>query len=204
MFRQWNSPASVFQMLKRLSAGQPCDMTGIEDFGTLAERGGVQWPFAAGEQDERRERRLFEDGQFFHEDRRVRFLCEAPRPMPEQPNEQYPFLLLTGRGSAAQWHTQTRTEKSAILRKLYPRELYAEINPQDAKRLAVRTGGLVRIASQRGELAPSHWSRRLFSRGKCFCPCTTRQRIFLPMPSSTRIPISQLIKRARILVEALR
>ena len=79
-----------------------------------------------------RERRLFEDGQFYHADGRARFICESPRPLPEQPNRKYPFVLLTGRGSAAQWHTQTRTAKSAVLRKLYPQELYVEINPHDA------------------------------------------------------------------------
>ena len=42
------------------------------------------------------------------------------------------MILLTGRGSAAQWHTQTRTAKSAVLRKLYPSEIYVEINPHDA------------------------------------------------------------------------
>jgi anaerobic selenocysteine-containing dehydrogenase len=171
MFRQWDSPASVFQLLKRLSAGQPCDMTGIKDFGSLAERGGVQWPFPAGGHDHRQERRLFEDGQFFHEDRRARFIVEAPRPMPEQPNEKYPFLLLTGRGSAAQWHTQTRTAKSAILRKLYPSDLYVEINSQDAGRLAVRTGDILRIASQRGELR----ARALVT------PTVQPGQVFLPM-----------------------
>ncbi len=79
----------------------------------------------------RTERRLFEDGRFYHPDGRARFLCESPRPLPEQPNAKYPFVLLTGRGSAAQWHTQTRTAKSAILRKLYAQELYVEINPHD-------------------------------------------------------------------------
>ena len=38
-------------------------------------------------------------------------------------------MLLTGRGSSAQWHTQTRTSKSQVLRTLYPDAPYAEINP---------------------------------------------------------------------------
>ena len=118
----------MFQLLKRLSAGQPCDITGIDDYDMLDERGGVQWPYPADRLTIRQERRLFEDGQFYHADGRARFMCEAPRPLPEPPNEKYPFVLLTGRGSAAQWHTQTRTAKSAVLRKLYPEELYVEIN----------------------------------------------------------------------------
>jgi assimilatory nitrate reductase catalytic subunit len=51
------------------------------------------------------ERRLFEDGRFYHTDGRARFICELPQPFPEQPTAKYPYILLTGRGSAAQWHT---------------------------------------------------------------------------------------------------
>jgi predicted molibdopterin-dependent oxidoreductase YjgC len=152
MFCRWDSPAAVFELLKQLSAGQPCDITGIAGYEALVERGGIQWPYASGESDDRTERRLFADGRFYHPDGRARFIAEAPRPLPELPNDKYPFLLLTGRGSAAQWHTQTRTAKSAILRKLYPSELYVEINPQDAQGLGIRPGDLVRIASQRGQL----------------------------------------------------
>jgi len=60
------------------------------------------------------ERRLFEDGLFYHTDKKARFLFEAPRDMPEPPDEEYPFVLLTGRGSSSQWHTQTRTGKWTI------------------------------------------------------------------------------------------
>jgi assimilatory nitrate reductase catalytic subunit len=152
MFRPWNSPADVFQLLKRLSAGQPCDFTGIDDYSMLVDRGGLQWPFVAAADEHESQRRLFENGRFFHPDGRARFIYEAPRPLREPPNEKFPYLLLTGRGSSAQWHTQTRTAKSAILRKLYPSELYAEVNPQDATRLRARTGDRVQIASQRGRL----------------------------------------------------
>lgn len=31
-----------------------------------------------------------------------------------------PFVLLTGGGSSAQWHTETRTAKPGVLRRLYP------------------------------------------------------------------------------------
>src|SRR3954466_8422390 len=32
MFRDWSSPEAAFQILKRVSAGQPCDITGIRDY----------------------------------------------------------------------------------------------------------------------------------------------------------------------------
>ena len=51
MFRHWDSPEAVFQLIKRLSAGQPCDITGIDDYEMLDRSGGIQWPFREGELD---------------------------------------------------------------------------------------------------------------------------------------------------------
>ncbi len=98
-----------------------------------------------------RERRLFADGKFFTPDGRARFLFDQPRPMPEQPDAEFPFILLTGRGSSAQWHTGSRTDKSDVLRKLAPRELYVEIHPDDAAQLRISANERVRIRSRRGE-----------------------------------------------------
>ncbi|HEU5077565.1 MAG TPA: molybdopterin oxidoreductase family protein [Opitutaceae bacterium] len=98
----------------------------------------------------RKGRRLFEDGKFYTPDGRARFVFDMPRSMPEQPDGKYPFLLLTGRGSSAQWHTGSRTNKSDVLRKLAPRELYVEINPTDADRLKIKSGERVVVFSRRG------------------------------------------------------
>jgi assimilatory nitrate reductase catalytic subunit len=110
MFRKWKSPADVFQLLKRLTAGQPCDISSIDDYEMLDRCGGIQWPLAenAGNSATHNqlanftERRLFEDGQFFHADGRARFVCEPPHAWPEPPSQRFPFILLTGRGTAAQ------------------------------------------------------------------------------------------------------
>jgi assimilatory nitrate reductase catalytic subunit len=118
----------------------------------LNERGGIQWPCTLGEDSDVLERRLFEDGQFYHADGRARFIGSEPTPLRETPDAHYPFLLLTGRGSAAQWHTQSRTSKSQILKKLYPADVYVELNPRDASELRIRPGDWVTVASQRGSL----------------------------------------------------
>ena len=83
------------------------------------------------------QRRLFADGQFFKPDGRANFIFEAPRPMAEPTYESFPFILLTGRGTTSQWHTQTRTAKSDVLRKLYPEQVYVEIHPDDAAQLGI-------------------------------------------------------------------
>src|SRR5215218_10200873 len=103
----------------------------------LDREGGVQWPLPEGTPLDSGERRLFEDGRFFHPDGRARLIVEDVRPMPEATSRDYPLLLLTGRGSSSQWHTQTRTGKSAVLRRLSPQELYVEVSPVDADALGV-------------------------------------------------------------------
>ncbi len=172
LFREWESPEATFQILKRLSAGQPCDITGIADYAMLDERGGIQWPCPAGGPPPApgSERRLFEDGRFHHPDGRARFLFEDPHPLPEAPGERYPFLLLTGRGTAAQWHTQTRTAKSAVLRKLYPDDVYVEINPADARARGIRPHARVEVRSRRGRIKATAFVTRSVQPGHLFVP----------------------------------
>jgi ferredoxin-nitrate reductase len=96
------------------------------------------------------ERRLFADGKFYTPDRRAKFLFDEPRPLPEPTDADYPFLLNTGRGSSAQWHTGSRTDKSAVLRKLAPNVPWIEINPADASALGIVTGQKIAVRSRRG------------------------------------------------------
>jgi ferredoxin-nitrate reductase len=164
LFEKWSSPEATFQILKELSRGQPCEFTGISSYEHIDRAGGIQWPFTDKDAiaptpthepvtapHPARERRLFADGKFFTPDRRAKFLFDQPRPMPEMPDADYPMILLTGRGSSAQWHTGSRTDKSDVLRKLAPRELYVEINPADADLLRIANNELVRVRSRRGE-----------------------------------------------------
>ncbi len=170
MFRAWQSPAATFQLLKMLSRGRPFDFTGIRDYDHLAAAGGIQWPYPAATSESRiadcgsriaqseipnpqseiQERRLFADGRFFTPDGRAKFLFDPPRPLPEPPDAEYPFLLLTGRGSSAQWHTGSRTDKSAVLRKLAPTVLTADVHPDDAARLGISAGQRIAVRSRRG------------------------------------------------------
>jgi anaerobic selenocysteine-containing dehydrogenase len=151
LFAGWKTPEDVFDSIKELSRGRPCDITGIRDYRMLDEAGGVQWPLGEGAQLESSERRLFEDGVFHHPDGRARFCFEPPRPLPEPTDDEFPFVLNTGRGSSAQWHTETRTRRSPVLAKLHAAEPCVEIHPDDAARLGVANGERVRLRSRRGE-----------------------------------------------------
>ncbi|MFV0442766.1 MAG: molybdopterin oxidoreductase family protein [Planctomycetaceae bacterium] len=178
MFRRWTSPEAVFQLLKDCSRGMPCDMTGIADYQHLEAERGIQWPCSIEETSSTgdaaaadfTERRLFTEGRFYHADGRAKFLFEDPRPLAEKVSSRYPFLLLTGRGSASQWHTQTRTGKSAVLRKLYPAAPFVELNPTDAARLGVVHNERVLVASQRGNLIASAFLTNNVQPGQVFVP----------------------------------
>jgi assimilatory nitrate reductase catalytic subunit len=154
MFRKWTSPETTFAILKELSRGQPCDITGIDGYDALEELRGVQWPLPEGSAPlaPRSERRLFEDGHFFHADQRARFVFDEPQKLPEPTDKDWPLTLLTGRGSSSMWHTQTRTAKSPVLRKLAASTPYVEISPVDANELGIAQSDWVVVESRRGSM----------------------------------------------------
>jgi predicted molibdopterin-dependent oxidoreductase YjgC len=171
MLRAFESPEQTFQLLKKVSKGQPCDITGITDYAMLDDRRGIQWPLPEGRDVAvQAERRLFEDGTFFHPDGRAKLLFEAPRPLPEATDERYPLILLSGRGTSSQWHTQTRTAKSTVLRKLYPEEVYVEVNPEDARRYGLSPSDYAIVESRRGKLRARVHVTHVVQPGQVFVP----------------------------------
>jgi len=169
MFRRWKTPSDVFQIMKELSAEQPCDFGGIEDFDHIDREGGIQWPLPKGQSPEK-ERRLFHEGAFYTPDARARFLYESPAADPEPPGGEYPLRLLTGRGSSAQWHTQTRTGKSGVLRNLSPAYNYLEIHPLDALKYGIESGREVKVASLRGSVTVQAFVTPTVPEGAVFMP----------------------------------
>jgi assimilatory nitrate reductase catalytic subunit len=171
LFRKWTTPEMAFQFLKEASRGQPCDITGIKDFAMIDQCGGLQWPWSDQETEApTQERRLFADGKFYTEDGKARFVFEKPRAVPEPVSEEYPLVLLTGRGSSAQWHTQTRTGKSAILRKMHPEELWVEINPLDAKANGIEDGAYAIVKSRRASAKARARVTAIVQPGQIFMP----------------------------------
>ncbi|TDA65286.1 MAG: formate dehydrogenase subunit alpha [Chloroflexi bacterium] len=70
-------------------------------------------------------------------------------PNAEMPDDEYPFVLSTGR-VLEHWHGGTMTRHS-WMDDLFP-EALMEINPADAANLAIRDGGPVRVTSRRGSI----------------------------------------------------
>ena len=170
LFTEWSTPEAAFRIMQRVSAGQPCDITGIAGYAMLEERGGVQWPCPSGLTEPEPQRRLFADGRFYTADGRAHFIFEAPRPMAEPTDESYPFILLTGRGTTSQWHTQTRTSKSDVLRKLYPEQVHVEIHPDDALQLGIAAFDLMTITSRRLSVRATAVITPIVQPGQVFMP----------------------------------
>ena len=183
MFKDWDSPESVFKILRGLTEGQPCDITGIEDYKMIEENGGIQWPLKKGEEKFDQQRRLFEDGKFYHPDQKAKMLFEAPRRVGEPVSKSLPYNLITGRGTSSQWHTQTRTSKSAVLNKLSPQEIYAEVNPDDAKELEIRDNEWIYVVSRRGRIKVKAFITTSVKPKQIFIPMHYKETNQLTFPS---------------------
>jgi assimilatory nitrate reductase catalytic subunit len=192
LFAEWSSPEATFQVLKRLSAGTACDITGIEDYWMLDENRGIQWPLPEGEAvTAGSERRLFEDGRFYRANGRAKLWFEEPREVPEPADDAYPLLLLTGRGSSSQWHTGSRTNKSPVLRKLFAKEPYVELNPEDALEHGIEPNAWVLVESRRGRARARAFVSQVVQPGQCFMPmhyAATNQLTFPAIDPYSRQP----------------
>jgi assimilatory nitrate reductase catalytic subunit len=177
------SPAEIFAEHAALSA---FENEGARDFdigGLVAltndaydRLSPTQWPlrrdYAFSEQ------RLFADGDFFTDDRRGRFVPVGPPPVAT--DELFPLRLNTGR-IRDQWHTMTRTGKTARLCQ-HIAEPFIEVHPDDAHPRGLADGGWAQVSTshgrcvmrvrisegqQRGTIfAPIHWSAENSSHGR--------------------------------------
>ena len=88
-------------------------------------------------------------------------------PSVERPDEEYPFILTTGR-LLEHWHGGTLTRHSK-LDDLYP-EARIEINPADGARLKIEDGQAVRVSSRRGTIVLRAWLTQRTTVGVVFIP----------------------------------
>ena len=177
----YRGAADIFREHARLSAFENAG-TRAFDIGALAEIGDadydtlapVQWPLPAGVA---KPQRLFADGRFFTPDGKARFVATEPRAPQRLPTADLPLVLNTGR-VRDQWHTMTRTGKSARLTGHNP-EPFVQLHPADARRCGVTAGDLAEVGAQ-GErvlarveitedvragtvFVPMHWSNQFAS-----------------------------------------
>ncbi|SDO91135.1 assimilatory nitrate reductase catalytic subunit [Streptomyces sp. cf386] len=161
----------VFEELRRASAGGAADYSGIT-YRRLAEENGVFWPCPGSvENSEISEEsgsseisegaaphhpgtpRLFLD-RFATPDGRARFAPVSHRAAAEEPDDEYPVLLTTGR-VVAQYQSGAQTRRVAELNAAAPGP-FVELHPRLAARLGAVEGDPVAVVSRRGRaVAPA-------------------------------------------------
>ena len=181
----WSRAEEVFAEYRELTRDTPVDITGLSY--ERLERGPVQWPvperLESGRRGAGRSRmprtelehpgtpRLYTDGRFNTPDGRARFAPTSHEPLREPPSRRYPLTLSTGR-IKNQWHTMTRTGRSAKLTRALDGP-FVELHPGTAAAAEIEEGSRVNVVSSRGRFkaravltgaiepgtvfAPFHW-----------------------------------------------
>jgi formate dehydrogenase major subunit len=115
---------------------------------------------------------LFDQG-FATEDGKAHLVPAEWMPAKELPDDEYPFVLNTGR-LLEHWHTGSMTRRSFALDSIQPSPL-VYIGHEDAARLGVRDGDVVRVSSRRGSIElPAQLTHRE-TPGSCFIPFHFRE-----------------------------
>ncbi len=127
LLKGFETPRDCFNTMRKCSKGTPLDITGVT-WEMLEGSKGVQWPFREGETLGSDNRRLYTDGKFFTPNGKANFIFEPPGENPLPTNDEFPFILNTGRGTLGQWHTQTRTREIEFVNDITPQESYVFIN----------------------------------------------------------------------------
>ena len=107
----------------------------------------LQWPL--NKQNPQGSKRMFAEGAFFTESSKAQFIeINASKPA-ARVSKDYPLILNTGR-IRDQWHTMTRTGKSARLSG-HIQESFVSIHFDDAKHFGIRENSLVTVSNDKGQ-----------------------------------------------------
>ena len=127
------------------------------------EGNGIQWPCPA--EDHPGTPVLFENG---FPRGLASFTPVFWRPPVEMPDDDYPFILTTGR-VLYQYHTGTMTRRSQVLENA-DRGPNVEMNLEDAARLQIKDGEQVHVTSRRGSITLPVLATDRISSGVTFIP----------------------------------
>lgn len=136
--------AVVFSELRRASAGGIADYAGIT-YERIQRDNGVFWP--CPNENHPGTPRVFFD-RFATPDGRARFHPVEYRESSEQPDEEFPLYLTTGR-LMAQYQSGTQTRQVSKLVQLAP-SAHVQIHPSMARNYGIAQGDKVRLITRRG------------------------------------------------------
>ena len=150
------------------------------------EDGGLQWPCPTP--DHPGTPYLFKGG---FPRGKGRFTVVQYKPSAEQTDEEYPFILTTGR-QLFQYHTGGMTRRVKQINQVSP-ESYVEINPEDARTLAIEGGAKVKVTSRRGSITVKAIVSKRPAKGVVFVPFHFKEAAANVLTSSTSLdPIAKI------------
>jgi formate dehydrogenase major subunit len=113
------------------------------------------------------------DEEFGTDDGKAHLVPAEWLPAKELPDEEFPFVLNTGR-LLEHWHTGSMTRRSYALDTIAP-EAHVYLNPDDAGEMGIAEGDYVRITSRRGSIELAAKLSHRDTRGTCFIPFHFRE-----------------------------
>jgi len=113
------------------------------------------------------------DERFPTADGKGTFVPVEYAPPVELPDEEYSFVMNTGR-QLYHWHTGTMTRRASGLDQREPTPV-VEIHPDDAAQLGLEDGDLVRLTSRRNAMVSSCRISERVARGQVFVPFHFRE-----------------------------
>ncbi len=143
----YSSPKEIFDELRVASHGGVCDYYGIT-WERIDREQGVFWPCPA--LDHPGTPRLYEGNRFNHPDGKAHFQPVEWKPATEEPDNEYPIILTTGR-VVSQYLSGTQTRRIGALVDQYPQPL-CELHPLLAGKLGIAEGDFVKVESRRGSV----------------------------------------------------
>jgi anaerobic selenocysteine-containing dehydrogenase len=171
---KWTDPEGAFNSWREMSRGRPCDYSAMT-YEKLRGPSGIQWPCtdAAPNGTERQ----YTDGvfntaadycevyghdlatgaaitptEYAARDPKGRAIIKGAEylPPPEEPDDEYPLLLTTGR-VVYHFHTRTKTGRARELNDGAPAP-FVEVSHADAERFGIEEDSLVEVKSRRGHV----------------------------------------------------
>ncbi len=110
---------------------------------------------------------VFGDG-FPRPDGRAKFTPAKVIPPDELPDDEYPFVLITGR-QLEHWHTGSMTRRAQVLDAVEP-EANCSLHPKTLRELGVMAGDYVRLTTRRGSITIMARADREVAEGNVFVP----------------------------------
>ncbi len=179
----------------------------------MLELGGLQWPCPSDadtgsnrryvlNEDKHLQRlvqseevQVGDDGIYFYglPDGKAKIFKRPDMPPQEVPDADYPLYLTTGR-VVQHWHSGTMTMRVPWLKKAVP-SAFAELNSEDADKLDISDGDMIKVLTRRGELvikARIHKLDRFKSTG-------LEGRVSIPRPGVVFMPFFDADKLVNLL-----